>query len=220
MRTPFSSPGPTFQIAIPGQSFYVQVELLNQSPDPVGVESVKLEASDGKAWKIAGTAEAKKSLAAGELTQARFSVTAPADAALTRPYFTRPDEEQASYDLADPRYRNLSLAPYPLSVSAEFSYRGASRAFGAGGRRAMQRISTLGIVAQPLLMGPALSVTVSPAAGAVPVGAEVVRLFLHRTQQCQRGRRRACCGCICRPAGDPLPRRRRFRWRAMAKIAR
>ena len=41
----------------------------------------------------------------------------PADAALTRPYFTRPDEEQAYYDLADPRYRNLPLAPYPLSAA-------------------------------------------------------------------------------------------------------
>jgi LmbE family N-acetylglucosaminyl deacetylase len=171
LRTVFSIPTPTFQIAIPGQSFYVQVELLNQSPEPVSVESVKLEASDGKPWKIAGTAEAKKSLAAGELTQARFSVTAPADAALTRPYFTRPDEEQASYDLADPRYRNLPLAPYPLSVSAEFSYRGATVHL-AQVVESMQRISTLGIVAQPLLMGPALSVTVSPAAGAVPVGAK------------------------------------------------
>ena len=42
----------------------------------------------------------------------------PADAALTRPYFTRPDEEQPYYDLTDPRYRNLPLAPYPLAVHA------------------------------------------------------------------------------------------------------
>jgi LmbE family N-acetylglucosaminyl deacetylase len=171
MRTPFAMPSPTFQIAIPGQSFYVQADLLNQSSDPVAVQAVKLAASDGKAWKIAATTEAKKSLAAGELTDARFSVTAPSDAALTRPYFTRPDEEQASYDLADPRYRNLPLAPYPLSVTAEFSYRGAV-VHVAQVVQTLQRIPTLGIVAQPLLIGPAISVTVSPAAGAVPVGAK------------------------------------------------
>ena len=170
-RTIFSGVAPTFQIAIPGQSFYVQAELLNQSTEPVGVAAVKLEASDGKSWRIASTAEAKKSLAAGELTQARYSVTAPADAALTRPYFTRPDEEQPYYDLVDPRYRNLSLAPYPLSVSAEFTYRGTA-VHVAQVVETMQRVPTLGIVAQPLLVGPAISVTVSPAAGAVPVGAK------------------------------------------------
>jgi len=35
----------------------------------------------------------------------------------------------------------------------------------------LQRIPGLGVEAQPMLMGPAMSVTVSPAAGAVPVGA-------------------------------------------------
>lgn len=169
-RGPFSGPVPTFQVAIPGQSFFVQVELLNQSTEPVGVAGVKLEAPDGKPWKIASLAEAKTALAAGELTEARFAVTAPADAALTRPYFTRPDEEQAYYDLTDPRYRNLSLAPYPLSAAAQFSYRGATVHL-AQVVQTMQRIPALGIVAQPLLVGPAISVTVSPAAGAVPVGA-------------------------------------------------
>ncbi|HTX36257.1 MAG TPA: PIG-L family deacetylase [Bryobacteraceae bacterium] len=169
-RGPFSGPAPTFQVAIPGQSFYVQVELLNQSTEPVGVASVKLEAPDGKAWKIANLAQAKVALAAGELTEARFTVTTPADAALTRPYFTRPDEEQAYYDLTDPRYRNLSLAPYPLSAAAEFSYHGATVHL-AQVVQTMQRVPALGIVAQPLLVGPAISVTVSPAAGAVPVGA-------------------------------------------------
>ncbi len=170
-RSIFSGPAQTFQIAIPGQSFYVQVELLNQSAEQVGLGAVKLEAPDGKAWKIAGTAEAKPQLEAGELTEARFAVTVPADAALTRPYFTRPDEEQAYYDLTDPRYRNLSLAPYPLSASAEFTYRGATVHL-AQVVQTMQRLPAMGIVGQPLLVGPAISVTVSPAAGAVPVGAQ------------------------------------------------
>ena len=171
LRGQFWGPSPTFTMAVPGQSFYVQVELMNRCSDRVQIGAVKVAASDGKAWKIGATVEPKRSLGAGEATEARFAVTTPADASLTRPYFTRPDEEQAYYDLRDPRYRNLSLAPYPLAASAEFTYRGATVHL-AQVVQAMQRVAAMGIVAQPLLVGPAISVTVSPAAGAVPVGAK------------------------------------------------
>jgi len=124
-RNPFGGAAPTFTIGIHGQSFGVQVELLNQSPDPVNVETVTLAASDGKAWKISTAGDpAAKSVAGHAQAQARFTVTVPPDAALTRPYFSRPDEEQAYYDLVDPRYRNLSLAPYPLSATVKVSYKG------------------------------------------------------------------------------------------------
>ena len=98
-------------------------------------------------------------------------MTVPADAALTRPYFTRPNEEQPYYDLTDPRYRNLSLPPYPLAVNATVSYRGVPVHL-AEVVQAMPRVHGEGIVPQPLIVGPAISVTVSPAAGAVPLGAK------------------------------------------------
>jgi len=171
-RNPFGGAVPTFTIAIPGQSFGVQVELLNQSPDPITLDAVTLEASDGKAWKIGVAGNPPpKSLAGRAQAQARFTVAAPSDAALTRAYFTRPNEEQAYYDLVDPKYRNESLVPYPLSASAQVTYRGASLHL-AQVVQATQRVQTLGIVSQPLLMGPAISVAVSPAAGAIPVGAQ------------------------------------------------
>ena len=87
-----------------------------------------------------------------------------------RPYFTRPDEEQAYYDLTDPRYRNLSLAPYPLSATVRVSYRGAAVHLSQV-VQTVQRIPGLGMEPEPLLVGPAISVTVAPSAGAVPVGA-------------------------------------------------
>jgi LmbE family N-acetylglucosaminyl deacetylase len=169
MRNPFGAIAPTFTIGIPGQSFGVQVDVLNQSPEVVRVDAAKVEASDGKAWKIGSPADAARTLAAHTQTRLQFEVTAPADAALTRPYFTRPDEEQAYYDLTDDRYRNLSLAPYPLAASVQVSYRGVPLHLSEV-VQAMQRIPTLGVVPQPLLLGPAISVTLSPAAGAVPVG--------------------------------------------------
>jgi LmbE family N-acetylglucosaminyl deacetylase len=171
-RNPFGGAAPTFTVAIPGQSFGVQVDLLNQSPDPITVESLWVEAADGKSWKIGRQgAEPEKNLAGRAQAQVKFAVAAPPDATLTRPYFTRKDEEQAYYDLVDPRYQNLSLAPYPLTATARISYRGAVLHLSQV-VQTMQRVQTLGIVAQPLLLGPAISVAVSPAAGAVPIGAK------------------------------------------------
>jgi LmbE family N-acetylglucosaminyl deacetylase len=166
----FAPASPTFTIAIPGQSFAVQATLANQSPETVNVEAVSLEAAGDKPWKIEGPGDARQSLAGRAQTQARFSVAAPPDAALTRPFFTRPDEEQAYYDLADPRYRNLSLLPYPLAATVRVSYRGAAVHLSQV-VQSVERISGLGMQPQPLLVGPAISVTVAPSAGAVPVGA-------------------------------------------------
>ncbi len=167
---PIRQAGPTFSIAIPGQTFGVQVQLLNQSPENVSLDGVSLAAADGKNWKFTSRGEAPKSLGPRALGQVRYSVTAPADAALTRPYFTRPDEEQPYYDLTDARYRNLSLAPYPLSVRASVSYRGVPLHLEEV-VQAMQRVQAQGVVPEPLIVGPAISVWVSPAAGAVPVTA-------------------------------------------------
>jgi len=171
-RNVFGAAPPTFTIAIPGQTFNVGVEVNNQSPDPINIEAVSLDSPDGKAWKIATTGTApSKTLSGRSQMQARFSVAVPSDATLTRPYFTRPDEEQAYYDLVDPRWRNQSTAPYPLSATVAVSYKGATFHLSQV-VQTTQQIPTLGIVAQPLLMGPAISVTLTPAAGAVPVGAK------------------------------------------------
>lgn len=166
---PFAAVSPTFAIAIPGQSFAVHVDVMNQSPEAVHLDAARVEASDGKAWRIAAPADTAKSLAAGGQARLRFEVAARADAALTRPYFTRADEEQPYYNLTDNRYRNLSLAAYPLAASIQLSYRGVALHLSEV-VQAMQRVQGEGIVAQPLLMGPAISVTLSAAAGALPLG--------------------------------------------------
>ncbi len=159
-RNPFGGASPTFAVAIPGQSFTIGVDVLNQSPEPLA--AMRVTGPDG--------ARAQEGpLGPRAQKQFKFAVKVPDNAPLTRPYFTRPDEEQAYYDLADPRHRNLSLAPYPFAVAAEVSYRDVPIHLSAV-VQAYQRIPALGVVAQPLIVGPAISVTVSPAAGAVPVG--------------------------------------------------
>jgi LmbE family N-acetylglucosaminyl deacetylase len=169
VRGPFWGPVPTFTAAIPGQSFPVSVDVTNEGPDAITVDAVGVAASDGKAWKIAQQAPPPKSIAGRGQAIVKFTIAAPEDAAITRPYFTRPDEEQPVYDIHDPRYRNLSLAPYPLTATVSLTYRGAALHLSQI-VQANQRISTIGVVQQPLMVAPAISVTVSPAAGAVPVG--------------------------------------------------
>jgi LmbE family N-acetylglucosaminyl deacetylase len=166
----FRGAGPTFTIAIPGQSFGVQVRLVNESARELKIEGVGLQATDGKPWQIAVNGETAKLVASKRDAQVRFKVTAPANAALTRPYFTRPDEEQAYFDLSDERYRNLSNAPYPLTASVTVSYRDEKLAL-TQTVQTLTRVQGLGIEYDPLIIGPAISVSVAPAAGAVPVGA-------------------------------------------------
>ena len=176
------NPGPfpqilsTFTIAIPGQSFGVEVDLLNQSPEAVNLDRVQLVSSDAKPWQFRNRGEAPKSVASHSRAQIRFTATAPQDASITRPYYSRPDEEQAYYDLNDPRYRNLSVAPYPLAASTQITYHGVTLRLEQV-VQTRQRIPALGVVEQPMIVAPAISVAISPGAGAVPIGAKSFEFF-------------------------------------------
>jgi LmbE family N-acetylglucosaminyl deacetylase len=160
--------GPTFTIAIPQQQFGVEAQIYNQGPENVSVDRVEVTPSDGKNWNARAAGPAASEVKGGALTQWRFDVTVPPDAALTRPYFTRPDEEQPYYDLVDARYRNLPSAPYPLAVRARLSYHGVPFEI-AQDVQTSERVPGIGMIQNPLLVGPAISVSVSPTAGAVPL---------------------------------------------------
>jgi LmbE family N-acetylglucosaminyl deacetylase len=180
----------TFAMAIPGQSFGVQAQMVNEGGESIDIKAAALEAADGKAWSIVAKAAgeikpepsrrmgpmapvkisaAPTSVAARQDAKFQFSVTAPADAGFTRPYFSRDDEEQPYYDIKDARYRNLSLMPYPLSVTVQVGYQGATFPVSEV-VQTFQRTSGLGLLSNPLLVGPEVSVTIAPAAGAVPLG--------------------------------------------------
>lgn len=164
----FGGAQPTFRIAIPGQAFSVSVHLLNESREALAVEGIELAPGDGKNWSMHAEHAPAATLDAQKDMRLKFAVRAPEDAKLTRPYFWRPDEEQAYYDLSDERYRNLSFAPYPLAASARIRYRDADLEVSKVVQTS-QRLEGIGIVQDPMLMGPAISVSVSPAAGAVPL---------------------------------------------------
>ncbi len=191
MQTPYGPmQGETFTVAIPGQSFNVQAQLVNEGGEAVDVKTASVTASDGKPWTISAkpageirsdglgrmgnqppviVSAAPATVAARHEARFQFSVTVPGDAALTRPYFSRDNEEQPYYNIDDSRFRNQSLAPYPLTAILQVTYRDATFPL-AEVVQTFQRTSGLGLLPNPLLVGPAISLTLAPSAGAIPLG--------------------------------------------------
>ena len=158
----------TWMIAIPGQSLPVQAHLLNQGSEALNIESIGVNATDGKDWSIHPERSPIPTLPPHNDMRLKFAIKAPQDATLTRPYFTRPDQTQPYYDLVDERYRNLSFAPYPLFATVRMTYRGTELHIEKV-VQTNQRVEGIGIIENPMVIGPAISVSVSPSAGAVPL---------------------------------------------------
>lgn len=160
--TQFFGEPETFRVAIPGQTFGVKVQALNQGGAPAALRNVSVETAHGPAWQVTP----------GE---GRFTVRVSPDAALTRPYFTRPDIGQSYYDLADSRFLNQPLAPYPLAGWAEWTFDGAPIRVGQV-VQTVKRVNGLGTVVEPLIAGPAIGVAIEPRHGIVPLDAKSFRV--------------------------------------------
>ena len=158
----------TFRIAIPGQTFGVKVQIVNQSSIPVSLRRVSLKPVEAKWWSISDVRAATGDLTPNQLATATFRATVAADAGYTRPYFSRPNIEQPYYDILDERYLHLPRSPYPLSASAEITYNGVPIELNQV-VQTVKRVTGSGQVLEPLVVGPAISVAISPRAGIVPL---------------------------------------------------
>ena len=165
----------TTRVIIPGQEFGVKAHAVSQSSAPVTLESLKIQATDGKDWAIHSRGEALGEMAKDKPVDVRFDLTAPENETFTRPYFTRPDIEQSYYDISDQRYLNLPLSPYPLEAWAEFRYQGVPVKVGEV-VQSSKRVTGIGEVLEPLVSGPAVSLSVSPRAGIVSLNAQAFKL--------------------------------------------
>lgn len=161
----------TFQVAIPGQQFSVNLHINNQSSVPVQFVKAWLQNAEGEPWSSSMEGRAPTALAANKPADLRFKVGVPAKTVYTRPYYTRPNIEQAYYDIIDARWLNLSQRPYPLAAWVDLTFEGAPIRVGQV-VQAVQRITGPGTVLYPLVTGPAISVTISPRLGVVPLGAK------------------------------------------------
>ena len=160
----------TFQVAIPGQQFWVKVHTTNPTDLPVAIESVSLETPQGEQWNVAPEGQTRGTLKSNQSMDVRFTVNAPQNAGYTRPYFSRPDIEQPYYNIDQPQYLNMPLAPYPLSAKVKFSYDGTPFELSQV-VQSVKRVTGPGTVLEPVIVAPAISVAISPTAGIVPLNA-------------------------------------------------
>jgi LmbE family N-acetylglucosaminyl deacetylase len=164
----FGNP-PSFQVAIPGQKFWVKVHTTSPTNTPVQLQSVSLNTPQGEHWTVDPTNQSGATLQGNQSKDVRFTVQVPQSAAFTRPYFSRPDIEQPYYNILEPQYLSLPLAPYPISAKLRYTFDGAPFEISQV-VQSVSRVNGAGTVFEPLVLGPAISVSIAPQAGVVPLG--------------------------------------------------
>lgn len=161
---------PTFQMAIPGQHFPVNVHVAENSPAAVKIDTISVHLQGGSDSDIQAQGATSGDLNGESVMDARFEVQIPENASYTRPYFDRPGIEQAYYDVREPQYRDLPLAPYPLEAQVTASYNHVQIDL-AEVVQTIQREAGPGLVLHPMPIGPAISVTMLESAGITPLDA-------------------------------------------------
>jgi len=161
----------------PGETLRVRVHAA-QATAKTRLERVWLQSSDGDAWKSEQITGAMDPTA--ETADPIFNVLVPEDAQPTEPYFTRPTTEQPYYDIAQPQWRGDSFEPYPLAGWAEFSFEGLPIRIGKV-VQTLQRVTGPGGFYEPLVVTPAIGVSIEPQARILPPddGTLPVRVTVH-----------------------------------------
>jgi len=171
---PSLSPEDTQTTVTPGSEIDVRVHVgaapfWGPSPEGLQLARTSLDQPDGSKWQITRIGAPGLDTVSSNSGDAIFRVYVPRNAAVTRPYFSRPNTEQPYYDLSDPRWLTLPFAPYPLAGWAEFHYMGVPIRVGEV-VQTVHRVHGIGGVEQPLAVVPQLSVNLAAAAGVVPLG--------------------------------------------------
>ncbi len=151
----------------PGEQFAVRIHAA--MPPEVRLKEVSVRTPAGENWSVERVKPSdapEASTAQNSSTDVLFNVTTGANAHPTAPYFSRASTEQADYDLLDPRWRNQSFAPYPVTGVVEFDYHGTPVRV-AQVVQSMHRVVGLGAVYAPVIVTPVLSVTLQQSAGIV-----------------------------------------------------
>ncbi len=160
----------------PGEEFHVHVHA-SQATNATRLEKIWLQSRTGEEWKSSMTGASDP---AAPVTDPVFTVHAADNAAPTAPFFTRPNIEQPYYDIAKPEWRERSFAPYPLDAWAEFTFDGLPIRLGEV-VQTLQRVTGPGGFYEPLVVTPAIGVSVDPQARILPLdgGALPVRVTVH-----------------------------------------
>ena len=174
----FANP-PSMTPVVPGQPFEVKATFTDRSPVPVSRVQMAL---DGKGnWK-AQASSAGGDAAPNAPVATVFKVTVPADAPLTRPYFTRKSIQEPRYTITDDSQMYQPAADPALTAVASYEINGVR----VETRRPVVRLEPnlpYGYDTHVLAVVPAIAVTLSPSQAVVPLGAadKTVRLSVSVT---------------------------------------
>ena len=163
----------------PGEEFRVRIHT-TQSGSGAELARVWLESRTGDPWSAEPDGKTPSS-------DTLFRVKASASAAPTAPFFTRPSIEQPFYDISNPAWRGRSFAPWPLEAWAEYTFDGVPVRLGAV-VQTLQLVHGIGGIYEPLVVTPAIGVSMTPEARIVPLDGSPlpVRVMVH-TQAAAEG---------------------------------
>lgn len=170
------APPPAMAAPVPGQTFEVRTRFTNRGNVSVTPAALELEAPAG--WTTAKGEGAIAALGLNESATQRFTVTVPADAALSsKPYFVRPSVRDNLYKIDDmTQFGRPATAP-PLVAVAKYSVNGVPVEARDVVRRREPKLP-YGDVLRELRVVPALSVSVAPAAAVIPLAAATKQVHL------------------------------------------
>jgi hypothetical protein len=164
-------PRETFQMATRGLSFPVKVHLYQPVEPGVEIENLSLAGPYGKDWHVSRKGELPTQLDPQKAVDVIYNVTVPADEPYTRPYFTRASLGDPFYKVASETEKNVPLSPYPLQAKVTLKYQGATFSREAT-VQVVDSSTGPGILRYPMPVGPELSVSLTPDAGIIPLGAK------------------------------------------------
>jgi LmbE family N-acetylglucosaminyl deacetylase len=167
----------TSQTVLPGDRVNVAVHVANQGSETATLSAVDVVSQAGQGFTITSDKPATGELAPGVSRDQSFTVAVPRTAELTKPYFSRPNLEQSYYDMNDPRYLNQPSRPYPLLATATVTYHDVAVTL-SGVVQTVHRVNGEGPVLEPLLIAPAISISVTPYAGVVPLSSATLELHV------------------------------------------
>lgn len=162
--TQFRDGADTFVSAVPGQKLGVQVLVADGSGVPLKILSSSVVSSSGTIFN----GKTNTAITGDNAFNEHIPVTIPEDATGTRPPFMQPNPEQNFYDISNPDIRNASLAIPPLTAGVKVEYDGVSLELKQVVQTA-HRVTGQGVVYEPLVIVPPISVKISPVSDVVPL---------------------------------------------------
>ena len=148
----------------PGQDFNVRVHI-DAGSQEVHASKIWFEDENGHPWP---TGNPISTSGTAPYSDTIYKLKVPEDAQPTKPFFTRPTIEQPYYDISNPAWRSRSFAPWPVNAFAEFTYDGVPIRVGEV-VQTLQRATGPGGYYEPLVITPAIGVSVNPDARILPL---------------------------------------------------